>query len=117
MEGQGPSQWVLGFFPRGESGRGAKLTIHVHLVTRLRMSGAILLRPLYAFTEWTGVILPFTFNWVEASAQIYALSSGIVHQAPDRQMAGWALESVWQQYRIKKPNMISCFRSAAYSLH
>jgi hypothetical protein len=45
MEAQGPSQWVLGFFPGGKSSRSAKLTIHVHLAQRLRMSGAILLRP------------------------------------------------------------------------
>jgi len=30
-----------GLLPRGWSGRGAKLTTHLHLVPRLRMSGAI----------------------------------------------------------------------------
>jgi len=31
-----------------------KLTIHVHLVTKLRMSGAVPLLPLHAFMVWTG---------------------------------------------------------------
>jgi hypothetical protein len=35
------------------SGRGVKLTTHLHLVPRLRVSGAIPLLPLYAFMPWT----------------------------------------------------------------
>ena len=38
-----------GVLSRGYSGRGVKLTTHLHLVPRLRMSGAIPLIPLYAF--------------------------------------------------------------------
>ena len=33
-----PAQAILGFFPWGSSGRGVKLTNHLHLVPRLRMS-------------------------------------------------------------------------------
>jgi hypothetical protein len=36
-----------------------KVTIHVYLVQRLRMSGAIPLLPLYAFVAWTGKTLLF----------------------------------------------------------
>ena len=35
------------------------MAIHLRLGTRLRMSGAILLLPLYAFKARTGKILPF----------------------------------------------------------
>jgi hypothetical protein len=37
-----------------------KLITHLHLVSRLRISGAIPLIPLYAFKMWTGEMLPFT---------------------------------------------------------
>ena len=36
---------------------GVKLTTHVHLKPWLRVSGAILLLPLYAFVAWTGATL------------------------------------------------------------
>jgi hypothetical protein len=36
----------------GQSCRGVKLTTHLHLVTRLRMRGAILALPQYAFITW-----------------------------------------------------------------
>jgi len=45
-------------------GWGVMLTIHLHLDLMLRMSGAIPLLPLRAFTAWTGKILPFTFTFV-----------------------------------------------------
>jgi len=32
------------------------LTTHIHIAARLRMSGAILLLPLYAFMAWTGIV-------------------------------------------------------------
>jgi len=38
---QPPIQWVPGILSRGYSGRGVKLTTHLHLVLRLRMRGAI----------------------------------------------------------------------------
>jgi hypothetical protein len=38
---QSPIQGVAGLFPWGLSGRGVKLTTHLHLVTRSRMRGAI----------------------------------------------------------------------------
>jgi hypothetical protein len=41
-------QWVPGSFP-GVSGRGVKTTTHLHLIFRLRMSGAVSVLPLYAF--------------------------------------------------------------------
>jgi len=36
------------------SGQGVKLTAHLHLVLKLRMSAAIPLLSLYAFMPWTG---------------------------------------------------------------
>jgi hypothetical protein len=56
-----PASWsiigsqVLGW---GYSGRGVKLTAHLHLVVKLRMSGAILLLPTYTFMAWTTTTLP-----------------------------------------------------------
>ena len=61
--------WV--FFPRGQSGRGAKLTILFHIVPRLRMSGAKALLPLYAFMAWTGKSLLSIFIY---SSFLYLLS-------------------------------------------
>ena len=46
-------------FGGGWNCRSLKLTTHLHLVPRLRMSGAIPLLPLYAFVAWTGKALPF----------------------------------------------------------
>ena len=37
------------------------LTTQIHLASRLRMSGAVPIFPLYAFMAWTGTTLPFTF--------------------------------------------------------
>jgi hypothetical protein len=48
----------LGTYPYW-SGRGVKLTTHLHLVPSLRMSGAISPLPVYAFTVWTETILLF----------------------------------------------------------
>ena len=39
---------------RGLRGRGVNITTHFHLVSRLRMSGAILLLLRYNLTAWTG---------------------------------------------------------------
>jgi len=44
-----------GLFPRRESGRGVKLTIHLHLVPRLRIRGVILPLPEYTFMVWCPV--------------------------------------------------------------
>ena len=40
----GPTQWVPGFFPEGKIDRGVKYVTHLHLVPRLRISGALPLR-------------------------------------------------------------------------
>ena len=41
-----------------------KLTTHLHLLPRLRMSGGVPLLPLYPSMAWTGKTLPFiTFVW------------------------------------------------------
>jgi len=40
-------------------GWGMKLSTYLHLVPRLRISGAISLLPLYALMESTGTALPF----------------------------------------------------------
>ena len=52
-------QWVPRFFPRGNSGRGVKLTTQPHLVLKFRMSGAMPVIPLYAIMAWTGCSLNF----------------------------------------------------------
>ena len=54
-----------GFLSRRKSGRDMKLAPHSHIVTRLRMGGAIHLLPLYALIAWSGNSLPFhlpTYN-------------------------------------------------------
>jgi hypothetical protein len=38
---------------------GIILTTHVHLASRLRMSGGLPVLPLYAVMAWTGGALPF----------------------------------------------------------
>jgi len=42
--------------------RDVNLTTHVHLVPRLRMSGALPLLPIQAFKTWTGQTLPFCLD-------------------------------------------------------
>ena len=37
---------------------GIQMTSQLHQAPRLRMSGAIPIRPLYAFTAWIGISLP-----------------------------------------------------------
>lgn len=51
-----------GSLPEGTAGQCVKLTDHLHLVSRLRLSGTIALLPLHAFMEWTGPNLPFTLR-------------------------------------------------------
>jgi hypothetical protein len=50
---------VKGFFFLLSNDRSVKLTAHLHLAPRLRMSGTIPLLPLYAFMVWTGAALTF----------------------------------------------------------
>ena len=40
----GPTQWEPGFLPEGKSDLGVKYATHLHLVPRLRISGALPLR-------------------------------------------------------------------------
>jgi hypothetical protein len=47
---------------------------HLHLVSRLRMSGALLLHPLYVKMAWTGITLPF---YVYESGVAKTLRNGI----------------------------------------
>jgi hypothetical protein len=52
---QPPIQWVLVFFPGGgglEKWLECEVNHKLHLVLRLRMTGAIPLLPLYAFMAW-----------------------------------------------------------------
>lgn len=46
------------------SGRCVKLTTHIHLVLRLRMSVVMPLLPLYTFIVWTGTTSDMPFNAV-----------------------------------------------------
>jgi len=52
---QSPIKWVSGLFPWGQSGRGVKLTTHLHLESRSTMRGPIPPLSQYAFTAWCSV--------------------------------------------------------------
>jgi len=58
-----PASWSVGkgVLSLGLSGRGLKLTAHLYLVQRLRMSRAIPSRPLYSIIVQTEPTLPVTF--------------------------------------------------------
>jgi hypothetical protein len=47
-----------GIFPGGLNGRSVKLTTHLHLAPKLRMSGAERLIPLYTLMTRAGTTLP-----------------------------------------------------------
>jgi len=49
-------------FCTGVKTDGVKLTAHLHLVPRLRMSGAVPLLPLHAFMVWTRITLPLILS-------------------------------------------------------
>ena len=51
-----------GVHSQGQSGCSVKLTAYHHLASKLGMSGAIRLLPLYAFTAWTGKTLPLLYE-------------------------------------------------------
>jgi hypothetical protein len=55
LKGLGPFQphiqWVPGVLPGGKAAESLKLTTHLHVVPRLRVSGAVGLLPLYVFME------------------------------------------------------------------
>jgi len=51
-------QWV-----RRSIGRGTKLTAHLCLALRLKVSGAVPLLTLYAFMAWTGTALPLPYRF------------------------------------------------------
>jgi len=55
---QPTTHWIPGFFP-GLTWPGHEVDNSLRLGSASRMSGAILLRPLYAFMVWTGTTLPF----------------------------------------------------------
>jgi len=42
----------------GTGGGGLNLTTHLHLASRLRVSGALRLFPIYTFMAWRGKMLP-----------------------------------------------------------
>jgi hypothetical protein len=68
-----PASYSVGttVLSQGSGSEGIKLTIHLHLVPRLRMSGAITLLPLYAIMLWTGITLPFFLSSHNCSYRIY----------------------------------------------
>ena len=51
---QPPIRRVPGFFPEGKAAGGINVTAPLHLMPRLRMSGAIPIRPIRALVAWTG---------------------------------------------------------------
>ena len=63
-----------GFCPQRQSGRGAKLTTHFHIIPRLVTSAAIHLIPLYAFTAGQRQIYIselLRFSWTSRCICIY----------------------------------------------
>jgi len=58
---QPPVRWVLVFSPTAMC-QGVKLNAHLHVVPRLRTSGAISPLPLHASMEWRGKTFTFTFE-------------------------------------------------------
>jgi hypothetical protein len=54
-----PIHWVQGLLYRRWSDRGVKFTVHLHLVLRLGMKGAIPPVPLCSLMECTGTAVPF----------------------------------------------------------
>jgi len=50
-----PMKRVPGALPLGYSGRVVKLTTHFHLMSRLKLRGAILPLPHHVFTEWCSI--------------------------------------------------------------
>jgi hypothetical protein len=85
----GPTQtlihWVRGFFPWAWSGRGVKLTIHLHLVPRLWMSGAIRQHPQYVFMAWCVIRLRGNIGNIEALRLFLFLLN----------IAPWSLNLLW----------------------
>jgi hypothetical protein len=61
VSGAHPTSYSLGsgVLSWGYNGWGMKLTTHLHLMVRFRMSGAIPLLCLYTLVMWTGTTLPF----------------------------------------------------------
>ena len=62
---QPPTQWIQAFFPWSKAGRGVKLTTHLPLVPRSRMSKAL---PLYLYVPlWRdhGELLPLPLTPVK----------------------------------------------------
>jgi hypothetical protein len=58
---QPPFKWELGFFPLGYNGRGVKLNTHLHLIPRIKMSGAEPLLSVNVFMAWEGTVLLFLY--------------------------------------------------------
>jgi hypothetical protein len=65
---QPPTQLVSGVPSHGWSGQGVKLTACLHPVPRLRMSGAVLLLPLYAFMVY--LFYPYISQSVSVHTEI-----------------------------------------------
>jgi hypothetical protein len=57
----GSGTHIPGFFLGSDAIGGVKLTTGLHLVGVVRMTGGVLLFPLYVFMVWKGAILNFTF--------------------------------------------------------
>ena len=62
----------LGLFPFGSNGQGVKLTIHFHLVLRLRIAGDTPALALCAFVPSAGTTLLWHSSWNCKGARIYA---------------------------------------------
>lgn len=61
-----------GLFPSGSNGQGVKLTVHFHLVLRLRINGGAPLLALYAFVPNTGTTLLWPSSWNCKGTRTYA---------------------------------------------
>jgi hypothetical protein len=66
-----PASYSLGtgVNSRQSSVWGVTLTARLHVMQMLRMSGAVVVRPLYAFMAWTEKTLPFCLYEIKMKQQ------------------------------------------------
>lgn len=65
---------------RGQGGRGVNLTIHLHLLPRLKLCEDVPLRLLYSLVTWTGKNLPFkTLSTITRQRKLKVLYKILYH--------------------------------------
>ena len=93
----GPTEWVLGFFPRGKVAKAWCWLLTSILMPRLGMSGAILLLPIYAFMARIREIL------LQQICKLWIITRGL-----------WSTVSIlWSQ----ATSYLSCYLYTAFQNH